>query len=98
MTAIDKFKKIFDKLTQQRGDQWLERIPAWLGNHVGTVATGTAGMIYVRTVEGQVLIVFNNVAPSEYKILVPIGRSKDQPQLWQAILRRGGCGGAARPG
>ena len=88
MTAIDKFKKIFDKLTEQRGDQWLERIPAWLGNHVGTVATGTAGMIYVRTVEGQVLIVFNNVAPSEYNILVTIGRSKDQPQLWQVISRR----------
>ena len=88
MTAIDKFKKLFDKLTEQRGDQWLERVPAWLGNHAGTVATGTAGMIYVRTVEGQVLIVFNNVAPSEYNILVTIGRSKDQPQLWQVISRR----------
>jgi len=88
MTAIDKFKKIFDKLTEQRGDQWLERIPAWLGDHAGTVATGTAGMINVRTVEGQVLIVFNNVAPSEYNILVTIGRSKDQPQLWQVISRR----------
>ena len=88
MTAIDKFKKLFDKLTEQRGDQWLERVPAWLGNHAGTVATGTAGMIYVRTVEGQVLTVFNNVAPSEYNILVTIGRSKDQPQLWQVISRR----------
>src|SRR3972149_12306328 len=98
MTAINKFKKLFDKLTEQRGDQWLERVPAWLGNHAGTVATGTAGMIYVRTVEGQVLIVFNNVAPSEYNILVTIGRSKDQPQLWQVISRRGGWGGAATPG
>jgi len=88
MTAIDKFKKIFDKLTQQRGDQWLERIPAWLGDHAGTVSTGTAGLIFVRTVEGQVLTVFNNVAPSEYNILVTIGRSKDQPQLWQVISRR----------
>jgi len=88
MTAIDKFKKLFDKLTEQRGDQWLEKIPAWLGDHAGTVSTGTAGLIFVRTVEGQVLTVFNNIAPSEYNILVKIGRSKDQPHLWQVIERR----------
>ncbi|HLE89642.1 MAG TPA: hypothetical protein VI753_00725, partial [Anaerolineales bacterium] len=88
MTAIDKFKKLFDKLTEQRGDQWLEKIPAWLGDHAGMVSTGTAGLIFVRTVEGQVLTVFNNIAPSEYNILVKIGRSKDQPHLWQVIERR----------
>jgi len=88
MTAIDKFKKLFDKLTEQRGDQWLEKIPAWLGDHTGQVSTGTPGLIFVRTAEGQVLTVFNNIAPSEYNILVKIGRSKDQPHLWQVIERR----------
>lgn len=88
MSAIDKFKELFDKLTTQRGDQWLEKIPAWLGDHTGQVATGTPGLIFVRTAEGQVLTVFNNIAPAEYNILVKIGRSKDQPHLWQVIERR----------
>jgi len=88
MSAIDKFRKLFNQTIEQKGDQWLERIPAWLGDHTGQVTTATVGMINVRTVEGQVLVVFNNVAPAETDILVTIGRSKDQPQLWQVISRR----------
>ena len=66
----------------------MERIPAQLGDHTGQVTTSTAGMINVRTTEGQNLVVFNNVAPAEGDIWVTIGRSKDQPQLWQVISRR----------
>lgn len=88
MSAIDKFQKLFDKITSKKGEQWMEEIPAWLGNHSGTVLTGTRGMIYVRTAEGQVLEVYNSIAPVEYNILVTIGRRKDQPNLWQVIGRR----------
>ncbi len=89
MSAIEKFKKMFDKITTEKGDQWMEEIPAWLGKQDGiTVETGTVGMIWVRTVEGQELEVFNNVVDSKPHILVTIGRRKDQPNLWQVIGRR----------
>lgn len=88
MSAIDKFVKMFNQIIDRRSDQWMERIPAQLGDYAGQVTTGTAGMINVRTTEGQNLVVFNNVAPAEADIWVTIGRSKDQPQLWQVISRR----------
>lgn len=88
MSAIDKFVKMFNRIIDRRSDQWMERIPAQLGDFSGQVRTSTAGMINVRTTEGQQLVVFNNVAPSEADIWVTIGRSKDQPQLWQVISRR----------
>lgn len=88
MGALDKFQRMFRSTTKKQSNLWLEEIPAWLGNHSGTVLTGIDGMIFVRTVEGQVLLVYNTVAPAEYNILVTIGRRKDQPNLWQVIGRR----------
>lgn len=88
MSAIDKFVDLFNQIIDRRSDQWMERIPAQIGDDTGQVTTGTAGMINVRTMEGQNLVVFNNVAPAETNLWVTIGRSKDQPQLWQVISRR----------
>lgn len=89
MAAIDKFRKMFDKSTTKAGDQWLEKLPAWLGRKDGTVATDTYGLIYVRTADGQVLQVFNNnKVDLKYNLLVRIGRHKDEPNIWQIVGRR----------
>jgi hypothetical protein len=87
MSAIRKFQEAFNKVTNRKGDQWLEKIPAWTGNYSGVVSTGVTGMIYVR-VDGQVAEVFNQNAPAEHNIPVLIGRHRDQPHLWQVIGRR----------
>ncbi len=87
MTAIDKFRAQFKKITDRKSDQWLEKIPAWTGDYSGIVNTGIPGMIYVR-VDGQVVVVFNQTAPAEHNIPVLIGRHKDQPHLWQVIGSR----------
>jgi hypothetical protein len=88
MSALEKLRKQFKKATQKESELWLEEVPAWMGDKDGQVTTGIAGMVYVRTVEGQLLEVFNNTAPAEYNLLVKIGRRKDQPDLWQVIGRR----------
>jgi hypothetical protein len=88
MTAIEKFKSLFDGITFQRGDPWWEKVPAFIGKKDGTVETGTFGMIWVRDYSGQELQVFNNVAEAKPNILVLIGRRKDQPNIWQVIGNR----------
>jgi hypothetical protein len=88
MSALEKLRKQFKKATQKESELWLEEVPAWMGDKDGQVTTGIAGMVYVRTVEGQLLEVFNNTAPAEYNLLIKIGRRKDQPDLWQVIGRR----------
>jgi hypothetical protein len=88
MSALEKLRKQFKKATQKESELWLEEVPAWMGDKDGQVTTGIAGMVYVRTVEGQLLEVFNNTAPAEPNLLIKIGRRKDQPDLWQVIGRR----------
>lgn len=89
MAAIDKFRKLFDKTTTQKGEQWLEKIPAWLGRKDGTINTGFYGLIYVRTADGQVLQVFNNnKVDLKFNLLVLIGRHKDEPNIWQIVSKR----------
>jgi hypothetical protein len=89
MTAIDKFRKMFEKSTDKKGDQWLEKVPAWLGRKDGTVATDTYGLVYVRTADGQVLKVFNNnKVDLKFNLLVRIGRHKDEPNIGQIEGRR----------
>jgi len=89
MPDIPTFVQNLLKKTTKTSEQWLEKVPAWLGDHDGVVLTSTWGMINVRTVEGQVLMVYNTVAPAERNLMVEIGRSKDTPNLWQVISRRG---------
>lgn len=89
MAAIDKFRRMFDRTTSHKGDQWLEKIPAWLGRKDGTMDTGTYGLVYVRTADGQVLQVFNNnKVDLKFNMLVRIGRHKDEPNIWQIVGRR----------
>lgn len=89
MAAINKFRKMFDKTTEKKGDQWLEKVPAWLGRKDQTIATETYGLVYVRTADGQVLKVFNNnKVDLKFNLLVRIGRHKDEPNVWQIVGRR----------
>ena len=88
MSAIDKFRKMFSRVTTQSGDLWLEKIPAITGTADGTVQTDTYGIIWVRDYYGQPVQVFNSVVPAEPNLFINIGRRKDQPELWQVIGRR----------
>lgn len=89
MSAIDKFRNLFDRATTRKGDQWLEKIPAFLGKKDGTVATDVYGVIWVRDMYGQELKVFNNnKVDLKPNMLVRIGRHKDEPNVWQVVSRR----------
>jgi hypothetical protein len=55
-----------------------------IGRADGTVKTGVDGIIYVRNfLNGQVLTVYNFVAPNRWNLQVEIGRKVEQPGLWQ---------------
>jgi hypothetical protein len=53
-----------------------------MGNHSGVVKVpNTENMVYVRLPNGQVIKVFNSIAPNIYNWKVYIGRDKSQPGL-----------------
>jgi hypothetical protein len=75
-----------DKRLKREGLPYLEKISADMGDHDGVVAVpGTSNMVYVRVSNGQVVKVFNDLAPNEYNRKVTIGRDKYQPTIWKII-------------
>ena len=68
------------------GEYWLEKQPADMGNYSGVVEVpNTESMVYVRLSNGQVVQVFNDLAPNIYNWKVYIGRDKSQPTLLKII-------------
>jgi hypothetical protein len=68
--------------------EWLEQVPAVLGDASGNVATGVNGMVYARMTNGQVVTVYNRIAPLIFDLQVVIGRSKNLPSAWQVVFVR----------
>lgn len=83
-----KVRRKIDKLFSGRDSVWLEKTTGEFGDENGVVLTDTEGMVNVRTRDGQVHQVYNAVAPEDPNIKVLIGKSKDQPTLWQVIAWR----------
>lgn len=74
-----------DKL-DQAGEFYVTRMPATLGNHSGVVAVpDTQNMVYARVDSGQVVKVFNSVAPNIYNWKVFIGQDKSQPGVLKVL-------------
>jgi hypothetical protein len=85
--SIEQLQKDLGREIDKAGDYYLGgKIPADLGNHSGVVRVpGTQNMVYVRLPNGQVLEVFNGIAPAIYNWKVFIGRDKSQPNLLKVL-------------
>ncbi len=79
MATRSQVRKEFNKRLDQAGQYFLTKQPADLGNASGVVQVpDTENMIYVRLSNGQVIEVFNNIAPNIYNWKVYIGTDKSQ--------------------
>lgn len=78
-----RLRKVLKK-TAEPQTGWLDVFPAVIGKADGTVQTGAAGIIYIRNLlNGQVLTVYNFVAPNTAGLQVDVGRKVETPGLWQ---------------
>jgi hypothetical protein len=78
-----RLRKTLKKVTQPQTG-WLDVFPAVIGKADGTILTGVDGLIYARNfLNGQVLTVYNFVAPNIAGLQVEIGRKVETPGLWQ---------------
>jgi hypothetical protein len=76
------------RLIKRHGGEWIEKVPAYLGNLSGVVPTGEAGFDWARFTNGQEVKVLNRVVAEIFDTKVLIGRSKTMPQIWQVIATR----------
>jgi hypothetical protein len=75
-------------LNLNRGE-WLEIKGAVLGHPDGvTIETGTPGLVYARTTNGQPIEVMTNLVPENFDMHVLIGKSVALPDVWQIIASR----------
>jgi len=74
------------KKIDRAGQYYFDRQPATLGNYSRVVAVpNTESMVYVRLENGQVVEVFNNVAPNIPDWKVYVGKDKSQPFLFRVL-------------
>jgi len=73
------------RLVNANSGEWIEIIPAVLGNLDGVVVTDTSGVNWARTVNGVEFTVYNRVAPEVADTKVKVGRSRSAPNIWQVI-------------
>ena len=84
--SLSQVSKDLQSKFEKAGEFWLDKIPAEMGNHSGVVIVpNKASTVYCRLSSGQVVEVFNNVAPAIYNWKVYIGRDKSQPGLLKVI-------------
>lgn len=81
MGLNDRLKQLIVK----NSSEWLERVPAYLGNIAGVVATDVIGIDWARMTNGQEVKVLNRVAPQIFDTKILIGKSKTTPNVWQVI-------------
>jgi len=84
--SINQIKSELQNKIFKGGEYWIEKQFADLGNYSGVVEVpNTQNMVYARLANGQVVEVFNNVAPNIYNWKVSIGRDKSQPSLVKVV-------------
>jgi hypothetical protein len=89
MSYIDdkkRYKQTVDLINANSSD-WLEQIPAQLGDLDGVVAAGES-VVYARLDNGQVIEAVNYIAPLIPDLHVLVGRSKAQRGFFQVIAVR----------
>jgi len=89
MPTPNQVRKAFQKRLEKAGEYFIVKQPADLGNHSGVVKVpDTESMVYARLVNGQVIEVFNDIAPNIYNWKVYIGRDKSQPTFTKVLESR----------
>lgn len=84
--TLNLLQKELSAKIEQAGNFYITKIPADLGNYSGTVRVpGTTNMVYARLSNGQLVEVFNGIAPAIYNWKVFIGRDKSQPSLLKVL-------------
>lgn len=78
-------KELKDRI-DSAGEFWINRQPASLGNYAGIVKVpDTNNMVYARLENGQVVRVFNTIAPNINNWKVYIGSDKSQPGILKVL-------------
>jgi len=82
MDVVTRVTKAIQNTAKPKGRRG---VPALMGNAAGVVATGNAGIVYVRTFEGQVIEILNRHAPNVPDHPVLIGEDESQPGVLQVL-------------
>lgn len=83
---LNQLKNELNSKIKKSGNYFIDRQPADLGNNSGVVKVpDTENMVYARLENGQIVEVFNNVAPNIYNWKVFVGRDKSQPTLFKVL-------------
>lgn len=83
----DKRNKELIAVIEANSADWLEQVPAILGDLEGNVNAGGA-LVYARLDNGYVIVALNYVAPLIFDLHVLVGRNKAQPGYFQVISVR----------
>jgi hypothetical protein len=78
----------FDKYISDHSGEWVYKCTGNVGRSIAngsTINTGVAGIIWVRTTNGQEVTAYNRIAPSIWDTHVVLGISKTMPGIWQVI-------------
>ena len=74
-----------DRYILKNNGEWSFITTANLGDLSGNVNSNIAGMVYARLSNGQVITVYNTIAPSRFDTHVKIGQNRNLPGVWQVI-------------
>jgi hypothetical protein len=83
----DKNNKKLVEVIEENSSEWLEQIPAVMGDIDGNIDAGGA-LVYCRLSNGYPVTAVNYIAPLIYDLQILIGRSKSQPGYFQVISVR----------
>lgn len=83
----DKRNKKLIEVIEENSSEWLEQVPAVLGDTSGNVDAGGA-LVYARLSNGYPIVAVNYVAPLIFDLQILVGRSKSQPGYFQVISVR----------
>lgn len=86
MPNKDDNKKLISVIEENSSD-WLEQVPAVLGDLSGNVSAG-GSLVYARLDNGYPIIAVNYIAPLIFDLHVLVGRNKSQPGFFQVISVR----------
>jgi hypothetical protein len=79
-------RSLEEKIINYSGYQ--NAVPGWIGATPSLISAGIGGLIYVRLVNGQIVIAINTIAPEVFDYPVIVARSKTNRKLWEVVSLR----------
>lgn len=87
--SLEQIVKEVNRKVSKAGEFWSNKQPAFLGNYARVVEVPRKnGYVYARLQSGQVVEVFNQVAPNIYNWSVYVGKDKSQPGVLKVLETR----------